>query len=141
MQGDLSLYLAEVVRRRFAFGDLDCCTLMADWLVRCGWPDPMAERRGAYATRTEYEPLIAGEGGIVKACRRRFASIGLKQTQRPAAGDVCLVLAPTLVGGGVVWAPTGAIAVSDRLRAVVTSDVGLVASELEIVRAWEVSRA
>ena len=139
----LSGYIAAVMRRRFAYGELDCCTFMADWLMRCGFPDAMADRRGAYATRAEYEALIASEGGIVRSCRRRFAALGLKRVRQAMPGDVCLVRAPILAGagGGVVYGPTGAIALSERLRAVVTIDLGLVGAELEVVQAWRVAHA
>lgn len=137
----LSDYLGVIMRRRFAYGEMDCCTLMADWLVARGLPDPMADRRGGYATREEFQALIASEGGIVRSCRRRFAGIGLRRTIRPAAGDVCLVRAPVIEGSGAVWGPTGAIAVSDRLRAVVTIDLGLMAAELDVVQAWRVPHA
>jgi len=138
----LSDYLAGVTRRRFAYGELDCCTLMADWLMQCGFADPMADRRGFYATREQFTALIESEGGIIKSCRRRFAALGLRRTRRPVAGDVCLVRAPVRAdaSGGVVWGPTGAIAVSDRLRAVITVDLGLLGAELEIVQAWQVTR-
>lgn len=143
IERDLADYLAGIARRRFSYGGLDCCTFMADWLMHCGRPDAMADRRGAYATRNDYEALIGDEGGFVRSCRRRFAAVGLRRTSRPAAGDVCLVRSPVLVGeaGSVVWAPTGAIAVSDRLRAVVTIDLGLVVDDLSIVQAWRVSNA
>src|SRR3954469_19750766 len=115
---ELSDYLGAAIRRRFAYGDFDCCTFMADWLMRCGLPDAMADRRGSYATRAEYQALIAGEGGIVRSCRRRFAALGLKRVRQALPGDVCLVRAPILAGddGAVVYGPTGAIAVSEQLR-------------------------
>lgn len=130
----LSEYLGRVVRRRFAYGDLDCCTLMADWLMLCGFPDPMADRRGSYSTRSEYIAAIQNEGDIVKSCGRRFAAIGLQVTSEPKPGDVCLVKAP-------VVGPAGAIYVSDKFRAVITPDAGLVFAPVPVLRAWSVKRA
>lgn len=135
-------YLGEVSERRFGYGELDCCTFMADWLIRRGLPDAMADRRGTYATRTEYRRLIRGEGGLLASCRRRFAAIGLVQRAAAAPGDVCLVAAPVRANARrVLWAATGAIAVSDRWRAVVTADAGLVCSELKLLCAWGVKDA
>jgi hypothetical protein len=138
----LSEYLGEISDRRFAYGALDCCTFMADWLMRCGLPDAMADRRGCYTTRACYRRLIRSEGGLVASCRARFAKICL--AERPAAfpGDVCLVAAPILRNARrTLWAATGAIAVSDRWRAVVTVDAGLVCAELEVLYAWRVNDA
>ncbi len=139
----LSDYLTGVLRQRFHYGDLDCCTFMADWLVARGMADPMIGRRGSYSTWREYRAAIRGEGGMVASCRRRFAAIGLRETATPAKGDVALVMAPIGVrrSGAIVWAPTGAIAVTDRLRAVVTPDTGLVMAPAHIVTVWTRSNA
>lgn len=131
----LAEYLAEVASQKFKFGTLDCCTLMADWLMVCGCPDAMADRRGAYSSREEYETLMASEGGIEKSCERRFSKIGLRVAERPAPGDVCLVRVPSLGRASEI---TGALYVSERLRAVVSTDIGLVLAGLPVVRAWSV---
>jgi len=133
----LSDYLDQVAARGFAYGDLDCCTLMADWLTWRGLPDAMADRRASYASYRQYRALMRAEGGIVASCGRRFAAVGLSALTVPVAGDVCLVKAPVLVRRDRIWwGVTGAIAVSDRLRAVVTPDAGLVIAELDVVSAW-----
>ncbi|MBR0695942.1 hypothetical protein JQ553_22280 [Bradyrhizobium lablabi] len=138
----LADYLDDVAARRFAFGTLDCCTLMADWLVRLGWPDPMADRRGTYATFRQYRSAIRREGGLVRSCATRFAAIGLAETAEPLPGDVCLVLAPlTVRKGRAVVGPTGAIYLSTALRTVVTSDSGLVMADLKVLRAWSAGHA
>lgn len=132
----LSDYLSGVLRRRFGYGDLDCCTFMADWLVACGLPDPMADRRGTYASRKEYRAAIRSERGLVASCGRRFSDIGLRETATAKPGDVCLVRTPALFGRRVVWIATGAIVVSDKLRAVVTPDAGLVVAPAHTLLIW-----
>lgn len=133
----LSDYLSDVSELPFRYGALDCCTFMADWLVRRGFADPMADRRGGYATRAEYEACMSDEGGIVRSCRRRFAGVRLARTRSPVCGDVCLVRVPVLAGQGeVMMGVSGAICVSDQVRAVVTSDAGLVLAPMSIVCAW-----
>ncbi|UEM09009.1 hypothetical protein J4G43_030185 [Bradyrhizobium barranii subsp. barranii] len=134
----LSDYLARVSDRAFAYGGLDCCTFMADWLVGRGFADPMADRRGCYASRGEYEAQMQEEGGIVRSCSRRFRAIGLVGRVKDArAGDVCLVRVPVLMGdGATALGATGAICVSGLLRAVVTPDAGLVLARLPVVCAW-----
>jgi hypothetical protein len=135
----LSDYFTDVLRRRFAYGDLDCCTFMADWLMRCGLKDPMADRRGTYTSAKQYRAAIRREGGLVASCQRRFFSIGLRETETASSGDVALVMAPIGVrrSGRIAWAPTGAIAVSDKLRAMVTPDAGLVIARANTLLIWE----
>lgn len=137
----LSHYLGEVAGRRFAFGSMDCCILMADWLLRCGLPDAMADRRGVYATYREYRALMRREGGIVASCRRRFAAIGLQSRPWPMRGDVCLVSAPLAVGRRLVFVPTGAICLSPEMSVVITPDAGLVGSPMKILHAWSPAHA
>ena len=137
MSGDgLSRYLGSVVRRRFAFGKMDCCILMADWLVCCGLPDAMADRRGAYASWREYRALMRREGGIVASCKRRFGAVGLEERDAPARGDVCLVRAPIVLGRRVLWVPTGAICLSPGMSVVVTPDAGLMGAPMTVLHAW-----
>lgn len=137
MSGDaLSRYLGEVASRRFAFGVMDCCVLMADWLVRCGLPDAMADRRGVYASYREYRTLMRREGGIVASCRRRFAAIGLPPRPQPMRGDVGLVSAPLAVGRRLMFVPTGAICLSPEMSVVITPDSGLVGSPMKVLHAW-----
>lgn len=120
-------------------GKRDCCTLLADWLVDNGLPDPMADRRGSYSTATEYRSALKSEGGIVQSCSDRLAKIGLCETADPRSGDVALVLAP--IGrrrdGRFVFYPTGALCVSDKWRAVLTSD-GIAIASFPVVKAWSV---
>ncbi|WP_247366847.1 hypothetical protein [Bradyrhizobium sp. 18] len=111
---------------------------MADWLVSNGLHDPMADRRGTYSTRREYRNAIRSEGGILASCVRRFAAVGLKESDEPKAGDVALVLAPARMGRRIVMIPTGSICTSPTMRAVVAPDVGLAGAPLTTIRAWAI---
>lgn len=134
----LADYLSEVTQRRWQPGTLDCCTFMADWLIRLGYPDPMADRRGSYASKREYQRMLACESGIVPSCTKRFALIGLRETCEPNVGDIALVMAPVVVGNGYVFGTVGAICLSNVKRAVVTPDRGLVIADMPTLRAWNV---
>jgi hypothetical protein len=128
----LALYLDEATRSHH-----DCCTFMADWLIKNGLPDPMGDRRGTYFNRREYQRLISGEGGVLASCDRRFAAIGLQETLAPKAGDVAIVRAPIASKCGFpIFGATGAICVSETMRAVVASDLALAIAGLEIIKAW-----
>lgn len=140
--GKLALYLDQVAGRACGYGRLDCAVLMADWLVACGYPDPMPDRRGSYATAPAYRAAIRSEGGIVASCRLRFARIGLAPTRTAKAGDVALVLAPfARRHDRLLFRPTGALAMSSDTFAVLDWPRGIAAARLQLLAAWSVSRA
>lgn len=127
-------YLAEVAR---GWRDLDCCRVMADWLVMQGSDDPMADRRGSYSTRGEYRKMLRSEGGLIPSCTARFEKVGMIGCA-PQRGAVAVVMAPFAQRFGKVWwRPTGAICLSDRMRAVVTADAGLAIAPLPVLLAWK----
>ncbi|WLB43012.1 hypothetical protein QIH93_20920 [Bradyrhizobium ottawaense] len=134
-------YLDDVAGRDCGYGRLDCAVFMADWLMRCGWPDPMADRRGTYATERAYRAAIRSEGGIVASCRRRFSRMGLREVQKPAEGDLVLVLAPFTLrqGRAPLCRPTGAIALRGGMVALLDWPRGIVGARLPVVAAWSVS--
>lgn len=128
----LPLYLEQAIRCRN-----DCCTFMANWLVENGLPDPMMDRRDTYSTRREYQRLLSLEGGLLASCEQRFATIGLRVTSSPRAGDIAVVVAPlTIKKGRAVFGKTGAICVGSQMRAVVASDTALAVAALQTIRAW-----
>lgn len=141
MKGELAEYLAEVARRRFAYGANDCATLMADWLVRLGLPDPMADLRGSYETHAGWRRVSRREGGMLASCRRRFVLI--EETRAPVAGDVALIASPILRCGSssrVIVGATGAICVDANVRAFLT-ERGVRIRMMPTIAAWRVNYA
>ncbi|MHC2677511.1 hypothetical protein ACVI1J_009674 [Bradyrhizobium diazoefficiens] len=135
----LADYLGEVAARACAYGRLDCAVLMADWVVRQGWPDPMPDRRGTYTTERDYRAAVRSEGGLVASCRRRFGHIGLVETVAAEAGDVALVLVPVARGGRNVQVPAGAIVLGGGLVALLDWPRGIVGVHRPTVAAWSVA--
>lgn len=139
---DLSLkaYLASLADRRWRPGALDCGVFMADWVRAVRGVDPIADVRGTYSSTREFNLILRREGGFAKSCADRLAAIGYVPTETPAAGDLAVVLAPFAIRKGkILRRPTGAICVSDRLRAVMTSDLGVVIADnslLPLIRAY-----
>lgn len=130
-------YLDDVSGRDCAFGRLDCAVLMADWLMCCGRPDPMPDRRGTYATERAYRAAIRSEGGIVASCRARFARIGLRPTTSPREGDVALVLAPYAERRGrPLCRPTGGIMRDGGEVALLDWPRGVIGVMLPVLAAW-----
>lgn len=138
----LAAYLDDVAGRACRYGLLDCATLMADWLVLCGWPDPMPDRRGTYATERSYRAAIRSEGGLVASCRRRFAGLGLAAAETHGAGDVALVLAPFALrpGRAPLCRPTGAIVGAGGFVNLLDWPRGVVCARLPVLAAWSVIR-
>jgi hypothetical protein len=136
----LADYLASLRRRRWQPGILDCGVFMADWVKQVCGVDPIADVRGTYSTEKQFLRIIRSEGNFEKSCAARLEAAGFMPTQQPNAGDIMTVLAPYAVRKGKIQRrPTGAICVSDRMRAVLTSDLGVVIAgndHLPMIRAW-----
>lgn len=123
-------YLSSFSDRRWRPGRLDCGVFMADWVrLVCG-TDPIADVRGTYSTEREFKRILRREGGFVQSCGARLAAVGYSKTESPSSGDMAVVLAPFKTRGSkILRRPVGAICVTDRLRAVITSDLGLVVAD------------
>lgn len=125
-------YLGSIGRRRWQIGRLDCSIFVADWVCRRSGLDPVADVRGRYSSEDEYLRILQGEGGFLHATGVRLNKVGWVRTRRPSRGDVCVVRAPWRDASGAVRARcVGALALTDGLRAVVTSDLGLVIAPVE----------
>lgn len=132
---ELGDYLGRAGALGFRLGELDCCTFMADWLMRRGFPDVMADRRGAYASAREFRRLLMAEGGLVASCHRRFTSAGLGVTAAARAGDVAVLMLPRAHRAG--YRATGAIAVSPSHFAIVAGGARMVLMRsAAVVKIW-----
>jgi hypothetical protein len=136
----LADYLASLRKRRWQPGILDCGVFMADWVVQICGADPIADVRGSYSTEREFLRIVRGEGGFENSCASRLTAVGFVETRVPSQGDIMTVLAPYAKRKGKIQRrPTGAICVSDKMRAVITSDIGVVISNeaaLPMLNAW-----
>ncbi|HYD66163.1 DUF6950 family protein [Azospirillum sp.] len=126
----LKNYLSSLAGRRWQPGALDCGVFMADWVMAVRGVDPIADVRGTYSSEREFRRILRREGGFARSCARRLAAVGYAPTPAPAGGDIAVVMAPYAVRQGrILRRPTGAICVSDRLLAVITSDLGIVIAD------------
>lgn len=110
MLGD---YLKRQSALSYEAGLFDCCTLGADWVVRCGHRDPMREWRGRYRSDEGAEAFIREAGGLSVLWAKGLASVGLRRRDEPMPGDVGIIRVlgvdrcPTEVGAiftGSTWA-------------------------------------
>lgn len=140
----LSDYLTSLRGRRWGPGTLDCGVFMADWVVALCGRDPIADVRGTYSTEREFLRIVRREGGFEKACESRLMKVGFRETAVPQHGDIMTVLAPYARRRGKIQRrPTGAICVNAEMRAVITSDLGVVISggdSLPVLKAWTIGR-
>lgn len=136
-------YLASLRQRRWRPGILDCGVFMADWVIQLCGRDPIMDVRGTYSTEKHFQRILRDEGGLQAACAARLGAIGFRKTSVATAGDVMAVLAPYAIHlGAIQRMPTGAICVSETMRAVVTSDLGVVIADeiaLPTLSAWTVN--
>lgn len=137
---ELADYLAGLRKRRWQPGLLDCGVFMADWALQLCGRDPIADVRGSYHTERAFLRILRREGGFEKSCAARLAGAGFIETAMPMHGDLMTVLAPFARRRGAIQRrPTGAICVAGQLRAVITSDLGIVIADnerLPMLKAW-----
>lgn len=128
----LGEFLRDAAHRRREAGVWDCCTFPAAWAIEGGYPDPMAAWRGAYASETEAEQLIAEAGDLAALYARGMAEAGVPEAEGdPQPGDIGIV---QLLGeqAGAVYTGKRWALVADRGMAFASIDRGC------IVRFWRV---
>ncbi|GHF71218.1 DUF6950 family protein [Seohaeicola zhoushanensis] len=92
----------------FIWGETDCMTCLADWVLRVRGVDPAAEIRGTYDSRGSCQRETGFFRDPVAAIERCLATIGgLPRVEGPQAGDVAVILAPVADGRlspcGAIW--------------------------------------
>lgn len=128
---ELRDYLNAAPRRPWAWGEWDCATFPAGWVVE-GWgaPDPFQTMRGSYSDKRSATALIDRAGGLERLWASAAQRIGAVGTSSPVAGDV-----------GVVWMladagpeKVGAICAGEKWA--VLGLKGLMVGHADCVRAW-----
>jgi hypothetical protein len=87
----------------FEWGETDCMTSLCDWLVLCGWPDPMADLRGIYDDAASCQRATGYIRDPMGVTTRLAESIALPRGNDLKAGDVAVIKVP-----GPRW-PVGAL--------------------------------
>lgn len=78
---DLGEYLRSLGGRKREAGVFDCVTIVADWAMANGYPDPMAHRRGAYDSEEQALDLIADAGGLVALFDEFLGAAGIVERE------------------------------------------------------------
>jgi hypothetical protein len=85
---DLADFLRAAATRGFALGEVDCSTMVADWVHACRGADPLPDR-GEAAARVHLDCW----GGLVRAVGRHARAAGLRLTRAPRPGDIGVLAA------------------------------------------------
>ena len=109
---DLGEYLREQGGKRRQAGTFDCVTIVADWCIANGYPDPMAHQRGAYDSEDAAQELIGEAGGLVALFDEFLGAVGIVGCDdAPQPGDIGVVNVMGHEAGGVFtgerWALVG----------------------------------
>ena len=125
-------FLALAGRRRRVAGSWDCCTFPAAWCIANGYPDPMIEWRGSYASEEDALDIARRGGGLATLFERGMAAAKIAPRLRaPQPGDVGVL---SLAGH-----EAGAIFTGKRWAFVAERGLGFSSVEAGAVLAvWEV---
>jgi hypothetical protein len=128
----LSAFLAALGRKPMAWGEDDCCLMLANWAMALGRPDPAAHLRGRYTTERGCARVLRREGGVLAVVADCASRAGLREVSAPQIGDVGVVEADTARGVRA----TGGICLGRRWA---TRGDGIVVAERRVLRAWSVN--
>jgi hypothetical protein len=94
-------YMLASTTRRFAWGQWDCCLLVADVVRILTGQDPATAWRGTYATEEEAQAVWLTLGGADAI----LSLLGTASDKRPVDGDIGIVSAGTTTKEGlaVFW--------------------------------------
>ena len=74
-------------------GKVDCCIVLADWLIYQGQCDPASHLRGVYDSEDGFRRIIAEAGGLVSVVQFCVRDICI-QVDKPAVGDIGVLGSP-----------------------------------------------
>jgi hypothetical protein len=86
----LAEYLARAARLPFRWGQTDCATFIADWVLVVTGRDGMASLRGRYGC-PDVAGRLHGPLGLTGTVRRCARLAGLVRTSSPRPGDIAVV--------------------------------------------------
>lgn len=82
------------LRVPYQWGENDCITLCADWVLRMRGVDPAADLRLTYGTMGECQRVTGFFTDPMPVIAPRMDRAGLSRTDAPVPGDVGLLLLP-----------------------------------------------
>ena len=78
--------------RPFLWGECDCCTVIADWVLEIHGSDPIADVRGLYNDPLSCERATGFIRTPVEAIERALATVGtFERTDTQQRGDIAVI--------------------------------------------------
>lgn len=133
----LAVWLDQAVDTPWMWGRHDCTLFCADWVVRCGNPDPAAQWRDRYKTALGAARLVTLAGGMEALFSRGAVISGLLPAATPIIGDVGLLSIPTHQGFGPLGSNVGGVCIGGGHWAVPHAR-GLWMGKAAVSTAWRV---
>ena len=68
-------------------GRVDCCLIIAEWLIWLGYPDPAVHLRGTYGAGQGQADVLAAHGGASALIESCVMPLGARRVTLPQCGD------------------------------------------------------
>jgi len=85
---DLDAFIADHTELAWALGSVDCSTVLADWAIANGHPDPAATLRGSYNDEIGWKLIVVARGGLLPLVNDLCARAGFVATDEVARGVI-----------------------------------------------------
>lgn len=103
----LDLHTRRLALKPQAYGAVDCCLAVGEWVEEVTGVDVADGLRGTYATEMDWRRILVAEGGMVALFGRLLAPVGYVRAEVAEPGDVGVVVVPGLGETGAVMTPRG----------------------------------
>lgn len=127
MKADLIMYLRDLSREPFSYGQNDCVLALANWWRANHSTDPGERLRGTYSDIDGCEAVLVTEGGVLRLVSRVAKATGMRRTVSPSAGDIAVVRFQDK-HFGAIRTTTGRWAIKAGAGLIITKDCRLVAA-------------
>lgn len=102
---DLAAFLAETGALPWAWGSVDCCTVLADWAQANGHGDLLEQYRGAYDDEAGCLEIIVARGGLLPIISDGCSRAGISPVGSRAPGVIGVIgsLTSPTRQWGAIW--------------------------------------
>lgn len=95
----VGVFVQQFMGREIVWGEDDCASFTAKWVLRCGGPDLMTDLWGMFQSQEEYKEALIQRGPsfMTRIALKRLRDFGYKRIdpQNGGLGDVAFCRVPT----------------------------------------------